>query len=137
MPTSMTHFYQYLQNLPEYDEALIIFGLHADIRIYMRMYEQREMFTKEQIHSKALQIFEDYIIHDCKWTLQNPRLSAGNASKNSSKDISQCDLNPIPAEILREIRAGYQDRKIRFVLNTGLFSDLYLFTLERLRQYYD
>ena len=62
MPTSMTHFYQYLQNLPEYDEALIIFGLHADIRIYMRMYEQRDMFSKEQIHSKALQIFEDYII---------------------------------------------------------------------------
>ena len=45
--------------------------------------------------------------------------------------------SPIPIEILREIRAGYFKGKIRFVLNSGLFSDLYLFSLERLRTYYD
>lgn len=71
MPTSMTHFYQYLQNLTEFDEALIIFGLHADIRIYMRMYEERAFFTTDQIHQKAVQIFEDYIVEDCKWTMKD------------------------------------------------------------------
>lgn len=74
MPTSMTHFYQYLQNLDDYDEALIIFGLHADIRIYMRMYEEREFFTRDQIHNKAVQIFEDYIIEDCKWGMRAPEI---------------------------------------------------------------
>lgn len=47
MPTSLTHFYQYLQNLEDFDEALIIFGLHADIRIYMRMHDERHLLTKE------------------------------------------------------------------------------------------
>jgi len=40
-------------------------------------------------------------------------------------------------EILREIRAGYSNGKIRFILNNGLFSDLYIFALERLRRYYE
>ena len=70
MPTSMTHFYQYLQNLPEFDEALIIFGLHADIRFYMRMYEERDEFSRDMIHAKAVQIFEDYITEDCKWMIR-------------------------------------------------------------------
>jgi hypothetical protein len=70
MPTSMTHFYKYLENLKDYDEALIIFGLHADIRIYMRIYDEKEFFTRDQIHSKAVEIFEDYIIEDCKWKIK-------------------------------------------------------------------
>ena len=45
--------------------------------------------------------------------------------------------SPIPPEILREIRAGYTQQKIRFVLNNGLFSDLFVFTMERLRIYYE
>ena len=85
MPTSMTHFYQYLQSLPDYDEALIIFGLHADIRIYMRMYEEREFFTRDQIHSKAVQIFEDYIIDDCKWKVQ--QLSTVSCLRSSESRV--------------------------------------------------
>lgn len=80
----MNHFYQYLQNLEEYNEALIIFGLHADIRIYMRMYEEREFFTRENINHKAVQIFEDYIIEDCKWSGQYNQ----NLSQNYSDEFT-------------------------------------------------
>jgi hypothetical protein len=137
MPTSMTHFYQYLQGLPDFDEALIIFGLHADIRIYLRMCDEQQYVTKEQLHQKAVQIFEDYIIEDCKWSL---RRHAGDYTSNKlSSEASSAyrEVSPIPEEILREIRAGYCKSKIRFQLNSGLFSDLYIYTLERLRQYYE
>lgn len=143
MPTSMTHFYQYLQNLPDFDEALIIFGLHADIRIYMRMHDERQYLTKEQIHAKAVQIFEEYIIEDCKWNMNGDSFCdplSSSAKLSSSIESTQPfmnEQNPIPEEILREIRAGYCAGKIRFLLNSGLFSDLYIFTLERLRQYYE
>lgn len=141
MPTSMTHFYQYLQNLPDFEEALIIFGLHADIRIYMRMHDEHQVFSTEQIHSKAVQIFEDYIIEDCKWAIkQQSDGYLSNSIKHNSSESStlfQASTSPIPDEILREIRAGFNNGKIRFMLNSGLFSDLYIFTLERLRQYYE
>jgi hypothetical protein len=134
----MNHFYQYLQNLEEYNEALIMFGLHADIRIYMRMYEEREFFTRENINHKAVQIFEDYIIEDCKWAGQyNQNLSHNGSGEFTSEGKPFQPESPIPIEILREIRAGYSNGKIRFILNNGLFSDLYIFTLERLRRYYD
>jgi hypothetical protein len=42
MPTSMTHFYSYLSRLPDCNEALIMFGLHADIRLYMRMIDPKD-----------------------------------------------------------------------------------------------
>jgi hypothetical protein len=119
--------------LEDFDEALIIFGLHADIRIYMRMYDEREFFSREMIHAKAVEIFEDYIVEDCKWTLRNPKLNAYGNSSGSSLTHS----SPIPLEILQEIRAGYYQGKIRFMLNNGLFSDLYIFTSERLRLYYE
>ena len=67
-----------------------------------------------------------------------------NSSQNDSSEILKTSdggvskmESPLPIEILREIRAGYSQRKIRFVLNNGLFSDLYIFSLERLRQYYE
>jgi len=133
MPTSMTHFYQYLSNLEDFDEALIIFGLHADIRIYMRMYDEREFFNRDQIHSKAVQIFEDYIIEDCKWALRLPMNLDKNSAGSSLHSKQDQDLNPIPMEILQEIRDGYTQGRVRFILNNGLFSDLYVYTLERLR----
>lgn len=137
MPTSMTHFYQFLQGLPDFDEALIIFGLHADIRIYLRMCDQEEYLSRDELHQQAVQIFEDYIIEDCKWSLGR---HAGDFTSNklsSESSSAYRQVSPIPEEILREIRAGYQKSKIRFQLNSGLFSDLYIYTLERLRQYYE
>ena len=53
-----------------------------------------------------------------------------------SGSTSYSASSPLPLEILREIRAGYQKKKIRFVLNNGLFSDLYIYTLERLKGWY-
>lgn len=110
MPTSMTHFYQYLQRLADFDEALIIFGLHADIRIYLRMCDEQQYVTRDQLHQKAVQIFEDYIIEDCKWSL---RRQTNEATSNDTSS-SYLEVNPIPDEILREIRAGYVKSKIRF-----------------------
>ena len=106
----------------------------------MRMYEEREFFTRDQIHNKAVQIFEDYIIEDCKWGMRNDNISQEisyeNEKSQDGSGLSKLE-SPLPMEILREIRAGYSQRKIRFVLNNGLFSDLYIFSLERLRQYYE
>lgn len=49
MPTSMTHFYSYLSRLRDCNEALIMFGLHADIRLYMRMVDQQDFYTEDEI----------------------------------------------------------------------------------------
>ena len=42
MPLPTNHFYFYLENLPNFEEALIVFGLHADISIYNKMVEDAE-----------------------------------------------------------------------------------------------
>ena len=110
-----------------------------------------------------MDIFEDYIIENCRWNLKNPPSSESNKQDRSngkdkareapeenliasasdmddqlgySASTSYSASSPLPLEILREIRAGYQKKKIRFVLNNGLFSDLYIYTLERLKGWY-
>jgi len=40
MPTSANYFYDYLENSCENKEALIYFGLYADIRTYIRLFEE-------------------------------------------------------------------------------------------------
>ncbi len=42
MPTSANYFYDYLENSCENKDALIYFGLYADIRTYLRLYEDGE-----------------------------------------------------------------------------------------------
>lgn len=39
MPTSANYFYNYLENFADDKDALIYFGLYADIRQYLRMSE--------------------------------------------------------------------------------------------------
>lgn len=48
-------------------------------------------------------------------------------------------INPLPQEILHEIRAGYisKTKKLRFNLDQGLFSDLMIYTSERLKGFYE
>lgn len=66
MPLPTNHFYMYLENLPNFEEALIVFGLHADISIYNKMVEEAEEESKLEVcRIKAIEIFEDYIIEDC------------------------------------------------------------------------
>ena len=45
----------------------------------------------------------------------------------------------MPKEILLELRAGYNTRskKLRFHLNQGLFSELYIFSIEKLKIYFE
>ena len=108
-------------------------------------YGEKEWKEAEtRIHDKAIQIFEEYLVQDCKWSLLNfhPNLHAvrkGRLSINSlhGGPLVHKTVSPIPTEILQEIRAGYRDGKLMFVLNNGLFSDVYLYTLERLRSYYN
>ena len=50
----------------------------------MRMYEEREEFTREMIHAKAVQIFEDYIIEDCKWLMRPQGSHLGQMSDKIS-----------------------------------------------------
>ena len=42
MPTSANYFYDYLENSCENKDALIYFGLYADIRTYLRLIEDGE-----------------------------------------------------------------------------------------------
>lgn len=42
MPTSANYFYNYLENYSDDKDALIYFGLYADIRQYLRMSEDNE-----------------------------------------------------------------------------------------------
>ena len=156
MPLSVKHFYNWLEQQDDKHEALIIFGLHSEIRIYMQMCDDKEQNygygekewkqAEAKIHAKALQIFEEYIIEDCTWSLKNfhPNLLTvrkGRVSINNfqaeTPSLVHKNMSPIPTEILQEIRAGYRDGKLMFVLNNGLFSDLYIYTLERLRSYYN
>jgi len=70
MPLPTTHFYAYLESLLEYEEALIIFGLHADISMYNKMVEEDDNY--EDYKNKAVDIFEDYIIEDCNYQIEQP-----------------------------------------------------------------
>jgi SAM-dependent methyltransferase len=53
--------------------------------------------------------------------------------------MSFSDRNILPKEILLELRAGYNTRskKLRFHLNQGLFSELYIFSIEKLKIYFE
>jgi hypothetical protein len=59
MPTSANYFYNYLENFCVDKEALIYFGLYADIRTYIRLFEDGEHETLLRKH--ADQLFKDYI----------------------------------------------------------------------------
>ena len=41
MPTTMQYFYNYLEARDDFNESIIVYGLHADIRMYMRMVEEQ------------------------------------------------------------------------------------------------
>ena len=47
--------------------------------------------------------------------------------------------NIIPAENLHELRQGFnrERKQVLYVLNEGLFLDLYLFSIERLKVFYE
>jgi hypothetical protein len=70
MPTSANYFYNYLENYCVDKEALIYFGLYADIRSYVRMFEDGE--GEGLLRKHADQIFKDYIMFDREWNIYIP-----------------------------------------------------------------
>jgi len=88
MPLPTTHFYAYLESLLEYEEALIIFGLHADISMYNKMVEEEEDY--EFCKEKAVEIFEDYIIDDCNYQIEQPVM---NPSMMYDDDLRDSNIN--------------------------------------------
>jgi len=51
MPTTTSHFYEFLQRHNNFKEALITFGIHSDIRIYMAMNDESEYYSNKEIHN--------------------------------------------------------------------------------------
>eukprot|EP00347_Sterkiella_histriomuscorum_P012237 403369365 len=70
MPTSANYFYDYLENSCENKDALIYFGLYADIRTFLRLIEDGE--SDFVLRSQAEQIFQDYIGEDKQWDIEIP-----------------------------------------------------------------
>ncbi len=78
MPTSANYFYEYLETRGEMGntlgengkEALAFFGLYADIRTYLRLFE--EGGNEELKRAQAQQILEDYIIEGHQWDVYIP-----------------------------------------------------------------
>ena len=50
MPTTMCHFYEFLERHRNFKEALIVYGIHSDIRTYMAMNDESEYFSNREIH---------------------------------------------------------------------------------------
>jgi hypothetical protein len=62
MPTSANYFYEYLETLCNSErskDALVYFGLYADIRGYLRMVEEKA--DQETLKQSAKQIVRDYM----------------------------------------------------------------------------
>ena len=70
MPTSANYFYDYLENGCENKDALIYFGLYADIRGYLRMNEEGE--DENTRREQANQIYKDYIMEGRQWEIDIP-----------------------------------------------------------------
>lgn len=51
MPTTVSHFYEFLQRQKNFKEALIMFGIHSEIRIYMAMNDESEYYSNKEIHN--------------------------------------------------------------------------------------
>jgi len=61
-----------------------MFGIHNDIRMYMHMNDESEYYSNRQIHDKAVNIFEDYLIEDCRWNLRNYPLTKSEKRKEKA-----------------------------------------------------
>ena len=73
MPTSANYFYEYLETLcgsEKTKDALVYFGLYADIRTYLRLIEEKE--DDPIVRRHADQLFRDYIIQGRQWDVYIP-----------------------------------------------------------------
>lgn len=111
MPTSANYFYEYLENQCEDKDALLYFGLYADIRTYIRYVEEDEGEALLRKHADT--IYKDYLLPNRQWNIY------------------------IPDNIMLELVQGYSSNsKILFPLDESLFTELYIFSLDVLDAYY-
>ena len=118
MPTSANYFYEYLETLclqEKNKDALVYFGLYADIRTYLRYLEEEEP-VDTVVRPHALQILHDYVFEESRqWEVELPA--------QVSADMEQ-------------IVEGGSRRAIKAPLDANLFSSLYFFVLDVLEGYY-
>lgn len=130
MPTSANYFYEYLETLCNSErtkDALVYFGLYADIRTYLRLVEEAGNggVTSDQpeIRAFAQQILVDYVG------------DGGFSIKPKQWEVE------IPGEVLTDMR-GIMDpmnpgRLADYAItDEHLFSSLYYFVLDVLEAYY-
>lgn len=67
MPTSANYFYDFLEHYILDKEALIYFGLYADVRNYIRFCE--EGHSEYELKNQAEQIYKDYVNVDREWNI--------------------------------------------------------------------
>ena len=110
MPTSANYFYDYLENSCDNKDALIYFGLYADIRTFLRLIEDGE--EEGVLRRQAEQIYFDYIGEGKQWDIE------------------------IPDEIHLELSRVFEGEMLVGQIDETLFSNLYVFTLDVLDMYY-
>ena len=110
MPTSANYFYDYLENNCENKDALIYFGLYADIRTYLRLIEDGE--SESVVRDFAEQIFKDYVSVGRVWHIE------------------------IPLDIMRELQQTCVNEVITAQVDENLFQTLYSYTLDILDMFY-
>ena len=114
MPTSANYFYNYLENFAEDRDALIYFGLYADIRQFLRMIEDGENIVP--LRKQADSIYRDYICDQREWKMY------------------------IPPEVRADLKEKFQiPGKVKLfeqAAGDSIFTDLFIFVLEMLDNYY-
>jgi hypothetical protein len=98
MPISSKYFHDFLENDLDDMQALSLFSLYVDLRIFYNLLGDPNSKPKA-INSQAKTIFTDYVVPDCVY------------------DIPQ-------NEIIRDLRNGFTNGEITFDVNADLFMDL-------------
>ncbi|TNV86484.1 hypothetical protein FGO68_gene14214 [Halteria grandinella] len=117
MPTSANYFYEYLETLCGSErnrDALVYFGLYADIRQYLR--EIEEGGEEQMVRAHAQQLIDDYIGDKRQWEVEIP----GDVYAEM-----RAIVNPVSGQIEAEM-----------VCDENTFSGLYYFVLDVLEGYY-
>ena len=116
MPTSANFFYEYLETLCGQErnkDALVYFGLYADIRTYMRLVEEKQ--DEASVRDHARQIIIDYVTPESRqWEVDIPEEITIEILSLINKDTGELEAN----------------------MSESLFSALYFFVLEVLEGYY-
>ena len=110
MPISSKYFHDYLENELDDMQALSLFSLYVDLRIFYNMLGDSNTKYKA-LKEQAKTIFNDYVVPNCVY------------------DIPQ-------NEIIRDLRSGFVNGEITFDVNADLFLDMQDFANSGLTVFY-